>query len=509
MTFRKAHAIVGGLIVAAWLAAMGRLAAREVEKHVSAPDKSVSELLSAGGADTHTYGVYHGDAKIGFAASRRIKAPGGWLFLDQAVWQLNLQGSTTKLVSETQAVVGDDFRLRSFDANVKTGVVDLEAKGTITGRTLSLDFVTGGKSYHDEQTIDADPLLPALVRAQVAARDPKPGTSYKLPIFNPLARGMEDVDVVVEGKETIATAAGSFDCWRMREILRGSIETTVWIDAAGDTIRELSPTGMKIEIEPRDKALTMPDASSVPDLILTAAVPVKGDLERQVDQDFVHVRLTGIDPKDFPLLDGGRQKLDGDVLSVSLNDPADYPLPYPGGDLAADLAAEPLIQSTDPDIVHAARKVVGGRDGARVASRELWKWLFDDMRKVNVAGVPSAIEVLQTMEGDCNEHTTLYVALARAIGLPSRMAIGLVWANARGGGPGLYYHAWPEVYLGRVGAAGFGGAVEKAPGWYAVDPTLGQFPADAGHLRFLVGGLDQQVDLLKLMGKLQVEVVTP
>jgi hypothetical protein len=63
------------------------------------------------------------------------------------------------------------------------------------------------------------------------------------------------------------------------------------------------------------------------------------------------------------------------------------------------------------------------------------------------------------------------------------------------------------VYLGRSGDSAFGGA-ETSPGWYAVDPTLGQFPADAGHLRFLVGGLDQQVDLLKLIGKVQVETAS-
>jgi transglutaminase-like putative cysteine protease len=73
--------------------------------------------------------------------------------------------------------------------------------------------------------------------------------------------------------------------------------------------------------------------------------------------------------------------------------------------------------------------------------------------------VPVAAEVLRRMSGDCNEHTALYVALARAAGIPSRVALGLVYED------GFFcYHAWPEIYAGR---------------WIAVDPTLGQFPADA------------------------------
>ena len=56
----------------------------------------------------------------------------------------------------------------------------------------------------------------------------------------------------------------------------------------------------------------------------------------------------------------------------------------------------------------------------------------------------------------------------------------------------FYYHAWPEVYLGA---------------WVAVDPTLDEFPADAGHLRFVVNGLARQTELLRFLGRLKVDVL--
>jgi transglutaminase-like putative cysteine protease len=56
----------------------------------------------------------------------------------------------------------------------------------------------------------------------------------------------------------------------------------------------------------------------------------------------------------------------------------------------------------------------------------------------------------------------------------------------------FYYHAWPEVWLGD---------------WVAVDPTFGQFPADAAHLRLTVGGLARQLELVRLVGQLGVDVV--
>jgi transglutaminase-like putative cysteine protease len=103
--------------------------------------------------------------------------------------------------------------------------------------------------------------------------------------------------------------------------------------------------------------------------------------------------------------------------------------------------------------------------------------------------IPSAIQVLDSRSGDCNEHTQLFLALSRAAGIPARAAAGLAQVGRK-----FYYHAWPEVFVGK---------------WVAVDPTFGQFPADAAHLRFVYGGLDRQAELLRLMGALRIDVLAP
>ena len=43
--------------------------------------------------------------------------------------------------------------------------------------------------------------------------------------------------------------------------------------------------------------------------------------------------------------------------------------------------------------------------------------------------------------------------------------------------------------------------------WVAVDPTFGDAPADAAHIRFVIGGLAQQVEIVRLIGRLQIEVL--
>ena len=86
-----------------------------------------------------------------------------------------------------------------------------------------------------------------------------------------------------------------------------------------------------------------------------------------------------------------------------------------------------------------------------------------------------------------DRRETPYLAGVRAAGIPARAAAGLALVGTK-----FYYHAWPEVFVGK---------------WVAVDPTFGQFPADASHLRFVTGGLGRQADLLRLVGNLRIQVL--
>jgi hypothetical protein len=115
------------------------------------------------------------------------------------------------------------------------------------------------------------------------------------------------------------------------------------------------------------------------------------------------------------------------------------------------------------------------------------------LEKKPTVSLPSAREVLRTKVGDCNEHTALYVAMARASGIPARVAVGLVYMHGA-----FYYHAWPEVYIRDGNAGGL---------WLPVDPTLNQFPADTTHLRLARGGLEKQAGILPLLGRLKITVL--
>ena len=139
-------------------------------------------------------------------------------------------------------------------------------------------------------------------------------------------------------------------------------------------------------------------------------------------------------------------------------------------------------------LLHLTRRVCAvWRQDPKEVARQLTMSVNGLLEKRITFSVPNAVQVLETRQGDCNEHTVLYVALARALGLPARTAVGLVYLNGS-----FFYHAWPEVWLNE---------------WVAVDPTFGQYPADASHIRFVIGGLAQQVEIVRLIGNLGIEVL--
>jgi transglutaminase-like putative cysteine protease len=61
-------------------------------------------------------------------------------------------------------------------------------------------------------------------------------------------------------------------------------------------------------------------------------------------------------------------------------------------------------------------------------------------------------------EGDCDEHADLFIALTRAVKIPSRRVIGHFFK----GKPKPESHAWCEIFL-------------EENGWVPVDPALGRF----------------------------------
>ena len=139
------------------------------------------------------------------------------------------------------------------------------------------------------------------------------------------------------------------------------------------------------------------------------------------------------------------------------------------------LTASAYIQAYHPDIQAKAKEILDNEVNSWHAAEKLCRWVYASIKEKKMSGgFASSLTVLQSLSGDCTEHTVLFIALARAAGIPARICSGIVFAK-----DAFYYHFWPEVYIGK---------------WVQMDPTLDQVIADANHIQ--LGGSTLESDNL-------------
>jgi len=116
-----------------------------------------------------------------------------------------------------------------------------------------------------------------------------------------------------------------------------------------------------------------------------------------------------------------------------------------------------------------ARRAAGGETDPWKKARRIERWVHDNMRSLNFTeAMATADHVARTLEGDCTEYAMLAAAMCRAVHVPSRTALGLVYADLRQG-PALAYHMWTEVWIDGQ--------------WIALDATLGRGSIGAAHIK--------------------------
>ena len=275
------------------------------------------------------------------------------------------------------------------------------------------------------------------------------------------------------------------------------LSTTSWVTDTGEIVREESPLGLLTVREPQERGHGARRRTAVQVDMLEAVGGRADDGPRpRIDEprDVVRLRLR-LDGADLSSADLARRRADRSTATiVELVDARTLQAGPADPDLGALPRARTVHRKRRPGDprrgrAHGRRSLTGARARAERLMREV-NGLLD---KKPTISLPSAREVLRTKVGDCNEHTALYVALARSVGIPARINVGLVYVLGA-----FYYHAWPEVYLDEGDGRGL---------WLPVDPTLQPVPGRRHARAPARGGLDKQAAILPLIGRLKLTVL--
>ncbi|MDB4917545.1 MAG: hypothetical protein JWM95_5189 [Gemmatimonadetes bacterium] len=514
--FGKRGLLAAGVLVL-WIGGLGFLAQRELFR------PHMDQLVEAGMRVTPGatfFAVLQKGQQIGFASTTVDTADGGINVSDYLVADLPVGGKLHRASARTSVRLSRALRVNSFTVDIDAGLTPMKASGRVLGDTLlllTLRGVAGQAPDTQRVRLNGPILLPTLVPLAIALGErPRVGRSYTLPVFDPSSMSPKDVSISVQAESVFVLQDSSvFDNGSAR--WRGALPDTVrawklttsggspgsfagWVDEQGRVVLAQQLLGLTLERRPYevafenwrlDVARRGASVAADQDIYETTAISANAAIRQNLSE--LVVRLSGVELDGFDVK-GYRQRMHGDTLTIKREAPEALKARYelPNGAKATVMSVfldpEPLVEVENPEIVTLAKRLRGNEKDPRIVAERINTWLYDSLHKAITVGVPSALATLRARKGDCNEHTQLYVALARSAGIPARVAAGLAFVDRK-----FYYHAWPEIWLER---------------WVAIDPTFGQFPADASHLRFTIGGLGKQAELLRLMGTLHIDVVS-
>jgi hypothetical protein len=489
-----ARRILGWSTIGFWLVMIGMLIQRENCTSSFMPYAEVHPPLGPemGGAITAEeawMGIYFQGTKVGWLHHTCEPADDGYVVREESLTNLKMMDAPQRIYASTICWTDRAFVLGSFSFQLRSDVVSLEVSGKVEGKTVQLEIDSAGKTQQKVIHLRRPPYLFTNLRPYLVSAGLEEGKSFRIPVVLPSTLSQADAVLTVEGKEDIQIHGENWEAFRIRVRYAG-MEATSWCDPLGRILKEVTPMGLTMVREgARQARRGVKQGDDALDVTTSTMVPVDEPLKNPRELKYLRVLLEGVDPASFEI-QGGRQHLQGDTLEIVKEELALLPavrIPVRAGALAVFQEPTPFLQSDDEKIRRLALEIIGQeKDGVKVA-RRLMDWTYQNLEKRPTVSLPSALEVLDQRAGDCNEHAALMAALARAVGLPARVVVGVVYM-----GEGFFYHAWNEVWVG---------------GWISLDPVMAQLPADATHVKFIDGGLEEQIRMARVVGSLSLEIL--
>jgi len=284
---------------------------------------------------------------------------------------------------------------------------------------------------------------------------------------------------------------------------------TIWLDAGNTVVRtQFTMDGLgTLTLERTSRALaTAANLAKLPEIAFQQLIPLNRPLPRGLSTQSAvyHITVQG----DTDVATAFAHDNHQDVRNVHGNsfDLSVHPIRKTSGSETKEpgkeyLAGSYFINSDDARVRRLAKLAVGKETDPWRKAQRISQWVFRNVHDNYEVGFDTAEQVAKHLQGDCTEHSVLAAAMCKAVGIPARTAIGLVYTVNRDRpprGPVLAFHMWTEVWIGGQ--------------WRGIDPTMGGL-VGAGHLKitahswYNTASLKPLLPLQRVLGKTRIELV--
>jgi hypothetical protein len=430
--------------------------------------------------------IFQEQRKIGYTHRQMARSDKGYRFEESVLMRINTMGVVQDIRLKTTGDLNRDMTLSAFHFDLQSSLFRFVARGEVSGREATVYYGLPAAEKKMKITLQEPPHLSGSVFDSLRGKRLTTGQETTLYVFDPASMGQRPVRVTVMEDEMITIMAKPQKARKIAVDFMGA-QQYAWLDEDGRVLKEKGLLGMTLERVTREQALDGLDLAAGADLTEAASIRSNVVIDDPYTLAKLTLRLKNVNTKNLSLA-GGRQRYKDDLLTIekeALPVTSSQGTSFPNNRLF--LQATPFIQSDHPEIRKWVDQIVSPQDSDAAKAEKLVAWVYGNVEKRPVLSIPNALETLTNRVGDCNEHAVLLAALARAAGIPAQIEAGLVYLKGR-----FYYHAWNTLYVGK---------------WITADAVMGQMPVDVTHIRLVQGEADRQIDLMGVIGQLQLEIV--
>jgi hypothetical protein len=480
-----------GIMIALIVLGITTLLLFQIPKDHNPQGRTANDQGAASGADEEWMGIFIQGQRVGYSFTRVVRSDSGLEIENKNQMTIFMMQQIASIATHFFAHTNSDYTLKDFSLDIAAPGHPVKVEGKIEGTTLTLTSYSQGIEQKQTKQLKEKPFFPDALEEVVKAKGLKTGDELTIPYFDPTTQSTASAKIKIHGSETVQVLGRESSGTKVEVNFMGMI-SYMWLDQEYRVLKESTPSlGMEMVPLSKGEALAEIKPTEAIDLLSFFSVKIDRTVPAGHEVSSVKLELKNIETEDLDLSDDYQrcQSQEPLIIEIVLARPDDLPdleIPITGQD--EFLAPSVYVQCDHPEIAAAARRIIGSEKNAADAVRRLVHGVYSMLAKVPTPSLPSALDVLKTKEGDCNEHSVLFAALARAAGIPTKIYVGLVnlYGNA------YFYHAWCAVWLGK---------------WVPVDPTFDQFPADVRHLKLKEGEISDWAQVLKVVGRLEIEVI--
>jgi hypothetical protein len=472
------------------------------------------------GTETEYLAVFMDGKKIGHAVHTRAEAAGEVTTIDDVSITISRLGfPVTIQMNETSIETTAGKPLRFESTQQLATMASMKVAGTLKDDG-TVDVVSTSLGAQQKSTMKwpAGAVMAEGLRLLSLKNGLKAGTEYTVDVFSPGITQAVGTKVTVGETKQVDLLGRVVKLTEVTTLLTmpgaGQMTSISYVDAELRALKSVMPiAGMQVEMVDCAKEFALGN-NDVLDLIdkmfvkspepiedVGSALSITYTLNPGQGANFT---IPSTDNQTAQRLPDGKISLTIKPVTVS----SGGTLPYQGNDPKLLEAVKPnrYLQSDDKRVVDLARKAVGDAKDATEAARRIESFVAQYIENKSFSvGYASAVEVVESRQGDCSEFAVLTAALCRAVGIPAQVVVGVAYVKEFAGLQGFGGHAWVQAYLG-------GDEWGQGGKWVGLDSAFksgGRGGYDPGHIALAVGNGDPAdfFNMATALGQFKIEKI--